>query len=150
MFQSTHPHGVRLMIFTASASGKMFQSTHPHGVRQYKDKKQQKDFWVSIHAPTRGATMLCCKSNKIGQFQSTHPHGVRQLTLRNHKINITFQSTHPHGVRHKSRLYNHTNRFVSIHAPTRGATDLLFRLAVARIVSIHAPTRGATVYSANV
>ena len=33
---------------------------------------------------------------------------------------------------------------VSIHAPTRGATNLLLTYAIAKCVSIHAPTRGAT------
>ena len=33
---------------------------------------------------------------------------------------------------------------VSIHAPTRGATDEGLRIIRPRIVSIHAPTRGAT------
>ena len=38
---------------------------------------------VSIHAPTRGATR-CGQSRGIGgkRFQSTHPHGVRQQTAR--------------------------------------------------------------------
>ena len=56
VFQSTHPHGVRLngrsaYVWTPSE----FQSTHPHGVRQI-------DEWDS------------CQYSK---FQSTHPHGVR-------------------------------------------------------------------------
>ena len=33
---------------------------------------------------------------------------------------------------------------VSIHAPTRGATELIVSKADIRLVSIHAPTRGAT------
>ena len=33
---------------------------------------------VSIHAPTRGATISFPLSKSIGVFQSTHPHGVRQ------------------------------------------------------------------------
>ena len=37
----------------------------------------------------------------------------------------------------------HLKRYVSIHAPTRGATKGAFRLRLL-IVSIHAPTRGAT------
>ncbi|MCX7087615.1 MAG: hypothetical protein NTV00_06110, partial [Methylococcales bacterium] len=34
--------------------------------------------------------------------------------------------------------------FVSIHAPTRGATVLVYLVAQTGLVSIHAPTRGAT------
>ena len=34
--------------------------------------------WVSIHAPTRGATLAFNSSiSSLGLFQSTHPHGVR-------------------------------------------------------------------------
>ena len=33
-FQSTHPHGVRLMGATSIHVQAVFQSTHPHGVRQ--------------------------------------------------------------------------------------------------------------------
>ena len=33
---------------------------------------------------------------------------------------------------------------ISIHAPTRGATPLIFRHCDIHIISIHAPTRGAT------
>ena len=47
---------------SASAKEKeprVFQSTHPHGVRQNPDSKLIKAYEVSIHAPTRGATV--CK-----------------------------------------------------------------------------------------
>ena len=33
LFQSTHPHGVRLTDVTKDIKGIEFQSTHPHGVR---------------------------------------------------------------------------------------------------------------------
>ena len=77
---------------------------------------------ISIHAPTRGATLALWNCSSVNPyfnprthtgcdmfsnmsrysdvaFQSTHPHGVR-LWLR--ELNSTykgFQSTHPHGVR---------------------------------------------------
>ena len=55
---------------------------------------------VSIHAPTRGATDKLCPEELGKSFQSTHPHGVRRIIRM-------------------GRVYsNH----VSIHAPTRGAT----------------------------
>ena len=56
-FQSTHPHGVRLvfLIFLYCLNN------------------------VSIHAPTRGATSISKNiSRSSRKFQSTHPHGVRQ------------------------------------------------------------------------
>ena len=55
-FQSTHPSGVRLDIFSATS-------------------KHQK---ISIHAPQWGATMLKIPySVVLSVFQSTHPSGVR-------------------------------------------------------------------------
>ena len=79
---------------------------------------------VSIHAPTRGATL------------------VRAVILLLH---ITFQSTHPHGVRRYVRPYDGVRCAVSIHAPTRGATEKKVIKYQKEEVSIHAPTRGATI-----
>ena len=77
-FQSTHPRGVRLMVVEIFMITIMFQSTHPRGVRQRKVSykpyffsfnprthegcdctscKTKKVIQVSIHAPTRGATV---------------------------------------------------------------------------------------------
>ena len=100
-FQSTHPYGVRHMPAHPQGSDSLFQSTHPHGVRRYRTG----DFtYLSI------------------LFQSTHPHGVRQKLRRADKSLYKFQSTHPHGVRLHHITRDIRTRFISIHAPTRGAT----------------------------
>ena len=148
----------------------LFQSTHPHGVRLFPDDDPAKVCNVSIHAPTRGATYTTICANAEKQlFQSTHPHGVRPAMLRACRIwkrfnprthtgcdpapfflnvgLLMFQSTHPHGVRLKSKRFallwtgfnprTHTGcddpnpvtepigTGVSIHAPTRGATTAI-------------------------
>ena len=55
---------------------------------------------VSIHAPTRGATIFDLrKFISVQTFQSTHPHGVRHTVTFGGNEEILFQSTHPHGVR---------------------------------------------------
>ena len=77
---------------------------------------------VSIHAPTRGATLLMRGKAGQGKFQSTLPRGERRCF----------------------RLFHRFNRLVSIHAPTRGATPFRPLLSGQPHVSIHAPTRGAT------
>ena len=57
-FQSTHPRGVRHpVIYNAIALGK-FQSTHPRGVRLNRPTPICQRFWISIHAPTWGATFI--------------------------------------------------------------------------------------------
>ena len=122
---------------------------------------------VSIHAPTRGATrnwavyllVPCCFNPR------THT-GCDPLPKAGNKGVNWFQSTHPHGVRPEITLRALSREEVSIHAPTRGATQqqnqwnidqwfqsthphgvrLLTKHGVAQciVVSIHAPTRGAT------
>ena len=127
----------------------MFQSTHPHGVRLLSRISYNSSLSVSIHAPTRGATSpplhlpaVPCRFNPrthtgcdlkerrkelVGEgFQSTHPHGVRLSTLgKIFSCTDWFQSTHPHGVRHRGKVQPVLQRAVSIHAPTRGATSII-------------------------
>ena len=57
---------------------KMFQSTHPRGVRQLVFLHLPTPEPVSIHAPAWGAT-ACTRglSPRYNPFQSTHPRGVR-------------------------------------------------------------------------
>ena len=54
-----------------------FQSTRPRGARRKLMRHYQSFAWVSIHAPTRGAT--CKKSHAFTdpKFQSTRPRGAR-------------------------------------------------------------------------
>ena len=143
LFQSTHPRGVRHHLFgtllnrpsfnprthagcdpleTIFATPKrMFQSTHPRGVRLSGMQREGIKRTVSIHAPTRGATIRQGRLGIIKVFQSTHPRGVRPplpgtckprpcFNPRTHagcdndfefsRAELTvFQSTHPRGVR---------------------------------------------------
>ncbi len=57
--------------------GCKFQSTHPHGVRHVVIIPFAPSKIVSIHAPTRGATINTLFIVEKRKFQSTHPHGVR-------------------------------------------------------------------------
>ena len=68
-----------------------FQSTHPHGVRLLKTDASDFPIPVSIHAPTWGATQnVPTKLSADGQFQSTHPHGVRPLVVLNRVKRVCF------------------------------------------------------------
>ena len=121
-FQSTHPHGVRPLPLritplqtgsfnprthtgcdpfsdTSYTGYNKFQSTHPHGVRLSLMIFSASIYHVSIHAPTRGATVPNPQHHSIDMFQSTHPHGVRLASNCDKDIWTLFQSTHPHGVR---------------------------------------------------
>ncbi len=98
---------------------------------------------VSIHAPTRGATGCSQATVSDWVFQSTRPRGARPypplsfdcrmcFNPRAHAgrdlknlIKTTgkmFQSTRPRGARRGELNQQHAHH-VSIHAPTRGATD---------------------------
>ena len=57
---------------------------------------------------------------------------------------MMFQSTRPHGARPDWDYYRRVAIGVSIHAPTRGATQVSICFDRLHGVSIHAPTRGAT------
>ena len=99
----------------------MFQSTHPHGVRPHQ---------IFFAAQYNG-------------FQSTHPHGVRQ-DLPFHQAKGTGFNPRTHTGCDAICGYLKAGRNVSIHAPTRGATDSAQKVISTDGVSIHAPTRGAT------
>ena len=123
----------------------MFQSTHPHGVRQFWLNIGSSTILVSIHAPTRGATRKLLEKLSKYQFQSTHPHGVRRFFAAKFVVVIKFQSTHPHGVRPKLRIFRRA--VLCFNPRTHTGCDPYCRSAtVAIYVSIHAPTRGATLY----
>ena len=166
MFQSTHPRGVRPHVPPLQVGSNRFQSTHPRGVRPGLSSSDSVNFQVSIHAPTRGATAQETMSDAALLFQSTHPRGVRLGSSSQNKTNKMFQSTHPRGVRRTEQMQFLKDLSVSIHAPTRGATQpyqhnhanrtfqsthprgvrpFTEKCCIKRInVSIHAPTRGAT------
>ena len=145
VFQSTHPRGVRLdpRRNTLAPCLSFNPRTHEGCDCDFpKNRRKQKSFnprthegcdvteprssmrrgYVSIHAPTRGATAFWRNCDKTAGFQSTHPRGVRlrkdvwlcsslcSFNPRTHEgcdrfLNLKrlilskFQSTHPRGVR---------------------------------------------------
>ena len=121
---------------------------------------------ISIHAPTRGATVLVEQELTLPKFQSTLPRGERPSGLSRISSALKFQSTLPRGERQTtgadrpepinfnprshegsdSDIGKKISDFrISIHAPTRGATLIVGRTWDEWLISIHAPTRGATV-----
>ena len=187
MFQSTHPRGVR---HTDDANLRIYLDVSIHAptrgatyeYHRYLGKCKVSihaptrgatlliyfsgcNFKVSIHAPTRGATSWTVANTSRSGFQSTHPRGVRRGIGYVPRYYDWFQSTHPRGVRRIALVIQRVNKIVSIHAPTRGATDWRsslwravsfnprthegcdfpkYRSNHTILVSIHAPTRGAT------
>ena len=148
-----------------------FQSTHPRGVRRKVQKISLYSEPISIHAPTRGATILGSKVyDELLKFQSTHPRGVRLATckfsgfsatcnfnprthegcdfqLHNFVLNIRHFNPRTHeGCDYVRDIEDTEKAKISIHAPTRGATGAVRAWILSSDISIHAPTRGATAF----
>ena len=83
-------------------------------------------------------------SPNFSMFQSTHPRGVRRLMAYGFLVLVLVSIHAPTrgATDNVSRKIRKTE--VSIHAPTRGATFCLLLIHFLNAVSIHAPTRGAT------
>ena len=98
MFQSTLPHGERP---TAWIMTSLFTSFNPRSHTGSDDEHCRLCTCkaVSIHAPTRGATVTTYLGKKISVFQSTLPHGERLLSIATSLGLYRFQSTLPHGER---------------------------------------------------
>ena len=99
---------------------------------------------VSIHAPTRGATVYSISDLTAEEVSihaptrgATDNGQIREDVLRGF-------DPRPHARGDRSNCRYHASCFVSIHAPTRGATAQLGEARLLEHVSIHAPTRGAT------
>jgi len=128
--------------FGAQAKKQRFNPRPHAGGDNYENKISHPKI-VSIHAPTRGATGIKVQEAKCEGFQSTPPRGGRRGRCRRRRSSARF-NPRPHAGGDKQRNpYSHA-RDVSIHAPTRGATNMPMGSPRVRNVSIHAPTRGAT------
>ena len=100
LFQSTHPRRVRQRVVRYQSSKVVFQSTHPRRVRLLKHAYRAVYSFVSIHAPTKGATSKSFNTLRyVSMFQSTHPRRVRLGGKMDIIIQAQFQSTHPRRVR---------------------------------------------------
>ena len=96
-FQSTRPRGARLHAFDAGVATN-----------------------VSIHAPARGATYPPGPQFLFVSFNPRARAG-RDVAVKSAARACLFQSTRPRGAR-LSGASESLTRFVSIHAPARGAT----------------------------
>ena len=101
---------------------------------------------VSIHAPVRGATVEDPHNAELYVLQSTRPQGARRRPTRSPPSTVCCFNPRARKGRNLacSHVFAH-RRFVSIHAPARGATGRHASLHGGLLVSIHAPARGATV-----
>ncbi len=101
--------------------------------------------FVSIHAPARGAILKGSEENGIAMFQFTHPRGVRWFDKSASVLPSSFNSRTREGCDVINVLESKA-KDVSIHAPARGAINIVINESSNVQVSIHAPARGAIRY----
>ncbi|KUK64150.1 MAG: Uncharacterized protein XD84_1684 [Desulfotomaculum sp. 46_80] len=164
MFQSTHPHGVRLKSSILAAVDVCFNPRTRTGC-DYADSSCAQVSGVSIHAPARGATAGPGILSPLAMFQSTHPHGVRptsnsltSLSTRfnprtrtgcdrsNSFIGAAIESFNPR-TRTGCDYFDGSNwdRHGRFNPRTRTGCDFNILISIfVQSVSIHAPARGAT------
>ena len=121
---------------------------------------------ISIHAPTKGATassFVCCdvatdfnpRSHEGSDHPLTHIRGQAvHFNPRSHEgsdiaifknlwdTNISIHA--PTKGATQVRFYSWEDTGISIHAPTKGATQIPDTRKNRSVISIHAPTKGAT------
>ena len=165
IFQSTLPREERQMHALKDLENAIFQSTLPREERLNRPFRSISSC-ISIHAPTRGATVFPAKLLPSKIFQSTLPREERPACIRCQCSNLSYFNPRSHERSDRSpsmavvpifdfnpRSHERSDnihsaicclRCISIHAPTRGATCVHLCLYSFQSISIHAPTRGAT------
>ena len=98
----------------------LFQSTRPHGARLL-CTGHVLVMYVSIHAPAWGATLRTIPVQKELMFQSTRPHGARHSDNEsNRHFSVSIHAPAWGATLQPFRLLARAS--VSIHAPAWGAT----------------------------
>ena len=145
---------------------KLFQSTLLQEERHKLPGLSVMNRYISIHAPTRGATGISKTTLNDIEFQSTLLQEerpvfwflkppIKDFNPRSYKRSdfsdqlkamdgLEFQSTLLQEERPVLLLQSLSHVPISIHAPTRGATVRGVSVRIGVTISIHAPTRGAT------
>ena len=98
---------------------------------------------ISIHAPTRGATIPNIDIPDVAGFQSTLPREERLSFPCNISFHLIFQSTLPREERQTMRKL--TIAELNFNPRSHERSDgIVLTVNMIFVISIHAPTRGAT------
>ena len=98
VFQSTLPRGERLLMFCLIVPLLNF-NPRSHEGSDILPVPPPAAVSISIHAPTRGATVIYSHKKESRRFQSTLPRGERQRRFLKFPSEQGFQSTLPRGER---------------------------------------------------
>ena len=99
---------------------------------------------ISIHAPPRGATPDGCLHDPTVYFNSRPSARGDFGGSSGQQAFRLFQFTPLREGRRANYELRHIAAEISIHAPPRGATNVLILASERLLISIHAPPRGAT------
>ena len=121
-FQSTLPRRERPFRDLYIALVTTFQSTLPRRERQTQTASLKGSFYVSIHAPTKGATDLVSAIVDVVKFQSTLPRRERRESCAGRQPSTCFNPRSHEGSDRDISSWCIIKTCVSIHAPTKGAT----------------------------
>ena len=123
-FQSTLPRGERPQLGEYIASTSVFQSTLPRGERHLLHSKSQDHSYFNPRSHEGSDSFATVKAVSLAVFQSTLPRGERPMG--NSSLGNTPADFNPRS--HEGSDYSNNSikciSFISIHAPTRGATLL--------------------------
>ena len=132
---SVSPLNVNKFEYFNPRSHERSDDTAPEGIRQYS---------ISIHAPTRGATEQRRKLKSWFEFQSTLPREERRLSASVLSYSLIFQSTLPREERQSQVFCCFLDNYFNPRSHERSDADNLDNGKIVNAISIHAPTRGAT------
>ena len=122
LFQSTHPHGVRLLWFGFIVGPKRFNPRTHTGCDADVCKNFPHLFCFNPRTHTGCDQGGKSTSRHAKSFNPRTHTGCDDNRHQRFWLSSAFQSTHPHGVRRGSKGSADSALAVSIHAPTRGAT----------------------------
>ena len=141
----TFPCGVRHAKADVYVNGSLFQSTHPHRVRLARFDQYQAIITFNPRTHTGCDNISTRKRRTRNTFQSTHPHRVRRVSSTSSGTAVNHLSIHAptqgatinlakclpeegtfnprtHTGCDKGDIIGFSRKNLSIHAPTQGAT----------------------------
>ena len=145
VFQSTLPREERLTRFCFVIFFIKFQSTLPREERHGTSRINAYQILISIHAPTRGATVSGSSPFGFRVFQSTLPREERLPAIG---INYHVEDFNPRSHERSDRIAEYPvleRLHFNPRSHERSDSSLSKSICYTLKISIHAPTRGATI-----
>ena len=143
-FQSTFPREERPYYTIVRIQVLQFQSTLPREERRKADRCTSGSNGISIHAPTRGATISNVDFKSIPYISIHAPtRGATVTFVPLIVANCIFQSTLPREER--LCMFRHATPYPHFNPRSHERSDHYGVISLVEFfISIHAPTRGAT------